>query len=460
MDSFSTVLSVFTSSEHEETTSSIPTDATNSYGTNYCRERARLRTGTLTSFFVFPSLRVFPQLEVQIETTQRSFVPNIKLIEIKIDASGIYLYSEEIAASTEVALASSTKVSLMMLTTKPPVRSRKSQRTGGDMVGPEVYGAQLKKTEIVAEARRRAIASGFEKNQRRVRRRGHRNDDTVPGSLAKAGLAGRVLVGGGVRVFCASTSLRRELSMEGRGSRARSLIHRVANCKIIGIPRHRPLSIYASTKQLRLDPTLYEAIPIGDVTYVEANTGVKMRSLRILVQQGPQNNTCTTYPTDMQEDMTTAKRLESHATLETLAKGQQAIKEYEGHHSRMRVAVLFDWEQKLAESSPMVYDEKVCMHDSRDPSLRSKHTAGADERRGWGSTGASGVSDHTEVGAKSQDASGEVTRRGQEMAEQRQATVEGRVSSRGLLRIFFLIFLGFVLFLSCGVLEFGHESGY
>ncbi|KAF8553991.1 hypothetical protein OG21DRAFT_1140865 [Imleria badia] len=36
MDSFSTVLSVFTSSEHEETTSSIPTDATNSYGTNYC----------------------------------------------------------------------------------------------------------------------------------------------------------------------------------------------------------------------------------------------------------------------------------------------------------------------------------------------------------------------------------------------------------------------------------------
>ena len=66
----------------------------------------------------------------------------------------------------------------------------------------------------------------------------------------------------------------------------------------------------------------------------------------------------------------------------------------------------------------MVCDEKFAC-TTTEIRVRAE-LPGADGRRGWGSTGASGISDHTEVGAKSQDASGEVTRRGREMAEQRR----------------------------------------
>ena len=36
MDSFNTIFSIFNSSEAEENTTSVPADASNSYGTNYC----------------------------------------------------------------------------------------------------------------------------------------------------------------------------------------------------------------------------------------------------------------------------------------------------------------------------------------------------------------------------------------------------------------------------------------
>ena len=69
----------------------------------------------------------------------------------------------------------------------------------------------------------------------------------------------------------------------------------------------------------------------------------------------------------------------------------------------------------IEESSPKVSDERaardrVWMHEIRDSSLNEERATGRDGREG--STGASGTSDHTEVGAKSQDASGEVTRNG------------------------------------------------
>ncbi|KAF8554563.1 hypothetical protein OG21DRAFT_1053494 [Imleria badia] len=44
--------------------------------------------------------------------------------------------------------------------------------------------------------------------------------------------------------------------------------------------------------------------------------------------------------------------------------------------------------------------------------IRRIRCRGPRRSEGWGATGASGISDHTEVGAKSQDASGEASRSG------------------------------------------------
>lgn len=126
------------------------------------------------------------------------------------------------------------------------------------MVGSEVYSTEVKKTEVLAEAFRRAI-----------------------GAFPHAPLTIEfILVLQGLRIketkevyegeVTELTPTESENPLSGYG---KTVSHVIVGLKTV-----------KGTKQLRLDPTIYEAIlkekiVVGDVIYVEANTGaVKVRS--------------------------------------------------------------------------------------------------------------------------------------------------------------------------------------
>lgn len=121
------------------------------------------------------------------------------------------------------------------------------------MVGSEVYSAEVKKTEVLAEVFRRAI--------------GARVMPLSPGSLLIAYHAGlriketKEVYEGEVTEL---TPTEAENPLSGYG---KTVSHVIVGLKTV-----------KGTKQLRLDPSIYEAIlkekiVVGDVVYVEANTG-------------------------------------------------------------------------------------------------------------------------------------------------------------------------------------------
>ena len=126
------------------------------------------------------------------------------------------------------------------------------------MVGSEVYSAEVKKTEVLAEAFRRAI-----------------------GALSPL-----------VMLHCSQTSdagLRIKETKEVYEGEVTELTPSEAENPLSGYGKTVShvivgLKTVKGTKQLRLDPSIYEAIlkekiVVGDVVYVEANTGaVKVRS--------------------------------------------------------------------------------------------------------------------------------------------------------------------------------------
>ncbi|KAH9936775.1 RuvB-like helicase 1 [Epithele typhae] len=107
------------------------------------------------------------------------------------------------------------------------------------MVGSEVYSTEVKKTEILAEAFRRAIGLRIKETK-----------EVYEGEVTEL------------------TPTESENPLSGYG---KTVSHVVVGLKTV-----------RGTKQLRLDPTIYEAIlkekiQIGDVIYVEANTGAVKR---------------------------------------------------------------------------------------------------------------------------------------------------------------------------------------
>lgn len=103
------------------------------------------------------------------------------------------------------------------------------------MVGSEVYSAEVKKTEVLAEVFRRAIGIRIKETK-----------EVYEGELTEL------------------TPTETENPLSGYG---KTISHVVISLKTV-----------KGTKQLRLDPSIYEAIMkekvvVGDVIYVEANTG-------------------------------------------------------------------------------------------------------------------------------------------------------------------------------------------
>jgi RuvB-like protein 1 (pontin 52) len=124
------------------------------------------------------------------------------------------------------------------------------------MVGSEVYSAEVKKTEVLAEAFRRAIG-GFLSNV----------VDLLHAKCFAFCLSGlriketKEVYEGEVTEL---TPAEAENPLSGYG---KTVAHVVVGLKTV-----------KGTKQLRLDPTIYEAIlkekiVVGDVIYIEANTG-------------------------------------------------------------------------------------------------------------------------------------------------------------------------------------------
>lgn len=110
------------------------------------------------------------------------------------------------------------------------------------MVGSEVYSAEVKKTEVLAEVFRRAIGIRIKETK-----------EVYEGELTEL------------------TPTETENPLSGYG---KTISHVVISLKTV-----------KGTKQLRLDPSIYESIMkekvvVGDVIYVEANTGaVKVSAL-------------------------------------------------------------------------------------------------------------------------------------------------------------------------------------
>lgn len=109
------------------------------------------------------------------------------------------------------------------------------------MVGSEVYSAEVKKTEVLAEVFRRAIGIRIKETK-----------EVYEGELTEL------------------TPTETENPLSGYG---KTISHVVISLKTV-----------KGTKQLRLDPSIYEAIMkekvvVGDVIYVEANTGAVKVSL-------------------------------------------------------------------------------------------------------------------------------------------------------------------------------------
>ncbi|KAF8309962.1 RuvB-like helicase 1 [Cantharellus anzutake] len=107
------------------------------------------------------------------------------------------------------------------------------------MVGSEVYSAEVKKTEVLAEVFRRAIGIRIKETK-----------EVYEGELTEL------------------TPTESENPLSGYG---KTISHVVISLKTV-----------KGTKQLRLDPSIYEAIMkekivVGDVIYIEANTGAVKR---------------------------------------------------------------------------------------------------------------------------------------------------------------------------------------
>lgn len=125
------------------------------------------------------------------------------------------------------------------------------------MVGSEVYSAEVKKTEVLAEAFRRAIGM-------RCFFVPHQSDHS---SLSGLRIKETKEVYEGEVTELTPTESENPLSGYGK-----TVSHVIVGLKTV-----------KGTKQLRLDPSIYEAIlkekiVVGDVIYVEANTGaVKVR---------------------------------------------------------------------------------------------------------------------------------------------------------------------------------------
>ncbi|KAI9510692.1 RuvB-like helicase 1 [Russula earlei] len=107
------------------------------------------------------------------------------------------------------------------------------------MVGSEVYSAEVKKTEVLAEAFRRAIGLRIKETK-----------EVYEGEVTEL------------------TPSESENPLSGYG---KTVSHVIVGLKTV-----------KGTKQLRLDPTIYEAILkekilVGDVIYIEANTGAVKR---------------------------------------------------------------------------------------------------------------------------------------------------------------------------------------
>lgn len=125
------------------------------------------------------------------------------------------------------------------------------------LVGSEVYSTEVKKTEVLMENFRRAIGT--------LNRINHQYELSV---LMQAGLRVRETK----EVYEGEvTELTPEEAENPLGGYGKTISH-----LLIG------LKSYRGTKKLRLDPSIYEAIQkervtVGDVIYIEANTGACKR---------------------------------------------------------------------------------------------------------------------------------------------------------------------------------------
>ena len=136
------------------------------------------------------------------------------------------------------------------------------------MVGSEVYSTEVKKTEVLAEVFRRAIGTLIYSSQ-------------WPGTHLQAGLRIKEIKEVYEGELTELTPTETENPLSGYG---KTVSHVVIGLKTV-----------KGTKQLRLDPAIYEAIlkekvVVGDVVYVEANTGaVKVsRVIHYLVELSSQ----------------------------------------------------------------------------------------------------------------------------------------------------------------------------
>jgi len=131
------------------------------------------------------------------------------------------------------------------------------------MVGSEVYSTEVKKTEVLAEAFRRAIGTQHTSSRARY------STFSLLGLRIKE--TKEVYEGEATEL----TPSESENPLSGYG---KTVSHVIVGLKTV-----------KGTKQLRLDPTIYEAILkekilVGDVIYIEANTGaVKVFACRLLL---------------------------------------------------------------------------------------------------------------------------------------------------------------------------------
>lgn len=159
------------------------------------------------------------------------------------------------------------------------------------MVGSEVYSTEVKKTEVLAEAFRRAIGAY------RIPVLIH-----VPSPCRWHGprlhATPTCLIPHNHPCSCLSSGLRIKETKEVYEGEVTELTPTESENPLSGYGKTVShvivgLKTVKGTKQLRLDPTIYEAIlkekiVVGDVIYVEANTGaVKVRRLYISITRVP-----------------------------------------------------------------------------------------------------------------------------------------------------------------------------
>jgi RuvB-like protein 1 len=124
------------------------------------------------------------------------------------------------------------------------------------MVGSEVYSTEVKKTEILMEHFRRAIGLRIKESK-----------EVYEGEVSRLFYltSSRILISSAIGMQV--TELTPEETENPLGGYGRTISH-----VIIGLKTTK------GSKQLRLDPSIYEAlqkekVSVGDVIYVEANTG-------------------------------------------------------------------------------------------------------------------------------------------------------------------------------------------